>query len=285
MKTADTKAELRSLLERTSHQVKTLGFVPTMGALHEGHLSLVRKSVEECHTTVVSIFVNPTQFNDSEDLKKYPRTLEKDLGLLDQILGPDDVVFCPSEKEIYPEPDRRIFDLDPLDKVMEGKFRPGHFNGVAQVVSRLFEIVKPDKAYFGSKDFQQVAIIRRLVELINARVDIVACPIIREPDGLAMSSRNALLDPQARQEAPLIFQALKFAAKNTPGMQPDEIRDAVSKMIGQAKTMKLEYFEIVGKDNLLPIHAWGHENSYQACIAVWAGKVRLIDNIELVKRK
>ena len=285
MKTADTKAELGFLLERTSHRDEILGFVPTMGALHEGHLSLVRKSVEECHTTVVSIFVNPTQFNDPEDLKKYPRTLENDLGLLEGILGPDDVVFYPSEKEIYPEPDRRIFDLDPLDKVMEGKFRPGHFNGVAQVVSRLFEIVKPDKAYFGSKDYQQVAVIRRLVELINLRVDIVACPIIREPDGLAMSSRNALLEPQARREAPLIFQALKFAAKNSPGMHPDEIRDAVSKMIGQAETMKLEYFEIVGKDNLLPIHTWGHEKSYQACIAVWAGKVRLIDNIELVIRK
>jgi pantoate--beta-alanine ligase len=269
-------------LKRRLYELKavdTIGFVPTMGALHQGHLSLVDVCRSKSDTTVVSIFVNPTQFNDKDDYQRYPRTLEKDLDILERTGC--DIVFTPDALEIYPEKDDRIFDFGALDKVMEGRFRPGHFNGVAQVVSRLFDIVNPDKAFFGQKDFQQISIIRAMVRQLNLTTDIVVCPIVRESDGLAMSSRNALLSASQRAEASRISGALFYAKEQAMKMPiPDVIAEAVRR-INMSSELRVEYLEIVDADTLQPVSSWDGATEMFACIAVQAGKIRLIDNIQL----
>lgn len=264
------KNELRS-------QQKTIGFVPTMGALHNGHISLVNRSVQENDYTIVSIFVNPTQFNDPSDLKKYPRTPEEDLQKLRQ--NGVDIVFMPSVDEIYPEKDERKFDLNGLDGVMEGATREGHFNGVVQVVSKLFQICEPDRAYFGQKDFQQLVIIRHMVDLLNMNVEVVACPIIREKDGLAMSSRNIRLGPAERNEAPKIYQILKEAAGKKDLLSPSQLKLWVGERFKNQCLVELVYFEIVDDKGLKPVMSWEDEQNKVACIAVILGGVRLIDNL------
>jgi pantoate--beta-alanine ligase len=259
---------------------KTVGFVPTMGALHRGHLSLVDICKSMCDVTVASIFVNPTQFNDKEDYQRYPRTPENDMAILEK--AGCDIVFTPAENEIYPETDERIFDFGELDKVMEGKFRPGHFNGVAQVVSRLFDIVNPDKSFFGQKDFQQVSIIKNMVKQLNLTTGIVVCPIVREPDGLAMSSRNVLLLERQRKEAAGISQALFNAQKQAMARRPvSEIKDEAVRQINSSPELRVEYFETVDADTLQPVGEWDDSAEIFACVAVHAGKIRLIDNVQL----
>ncbi|MBC7124672.1 MAG: pantoate--beta-alanine ligase [Bacteroidales bacterium] len=265
------------MLQGFKSEGKSVGFVPTMGALHKGHVSLVERSVAENDITVVSIFVNPTQFNDKNDLKNYPRMPEKDIAMLEA--AGVNVVFMPTESEIYPEPDTRVFDFGMLDKVMEGKFRPGHFNGVAQVVSKLFDIVEPHRAYFGQKDYQQLAIIRAMVRMLGYRIEIVGCPIVREPDGLAMSSRNLLLTPEHRKSAPLIYQTLAEARNKTNELSVKEMIDWVVNRINSDPNLKVEYFELADADSLLPVQGWDHPNGIVGCIAVWAGNIRLIDNM------
>lgn len=261
-----------------------LGFVPTMGALHEGHISLASCAKRDCPVMVVSIYVNPTQFNDKEDLKNYPRTITSDIRLLKKHLRKNDIVFVPDDREIYPEPDKRQFSFGSLDRVMEALHRPGHFNGVAQVVSRLFEIVKPDVAYFGLKDFQQVAVIKSLVRQLNLTVRIEACPIIREKDGLAMSSRNKLLESDIRRRAPVIRKTLVKAAEMIKTKDIAEIREYVKTTIEMEKDFGVEYFEIADDVDLLPVSGRSEmkrDRRYYGCIAVRAGRIRLIDNIEI----
>jgi pantoate--beta-alanine ligase len=256
---------------------KSIGFVPTMGALHAGHISLVQTSKQQNAITVVSIFVNPTQFNNKEDLVRYPRTPDTDLPLLEK--EGCDFVFVPDEKEMYPEPDLRVFSFGNLDKVMEGKFRPGHFNGMAQIVTKLFDIVIPDRAYFGLKDFQQLAIIRKLAADCRYPVDIVACPIVREADGLAMSSRNRRLSPEERQHAALISKTLLKAQKTGASVSPESLKKVVMDTINKDPFLQVEYFEIVDDKTLQPVKSWDKPGIKVGCIAVHAGKVRLIDNI------
>ncbi len=282
MKVASTIKELRTHLEKT--HLFPAGFVPTMGALHNGHLSLVKEAIKECSVTVVSIFVNPTQFNDKEDLKNYPRTIDSDLKMLRKVLREYDVVFTPDTHEIYPEEDKRIFHFGNLDKVMEGLHRPGHFHGVAQVVSRLFEIVKPDVVFFGQKDFQQLTIIRELVRQTGNKVRIVSCPIVREKDGLAMSSRNRLLEPVIRKNAGIIFRTISLAAGMAKDKKISDIKAFIKEAIDQVEGFNIEYFEIVDEVKLIPISSGSdikRETRYFGCIAVRAGKIRLIDNIEI----
>lgn len=279
--TVNKISELKSILQGYRDKGNRIGFVPTMGALHKGHISLVERSVDENDITVVSIFVNPTQFNDTNDLKNYPRMPERDISMLNET-GVD-IVFMPSESEMYPEPDSRVFDFGTLDKVMEGKFRPGHFNGVAQVVSKLFDIVNPHRAYFGEKDYQQLAIIRAMVGMLGYNIEIVGCPIAREPDGLAMSSRNLLLTPEHRQSAPDIYKTLADARNKTDEFSVKEMIIWVEKQINSNPNLRVEYFELVDADTLLPVSSWEHPNRIVGCIAVWAGKVRLIDNLEFKK--
>jgi pantoate--beta-alanine ligase len=262
---------------------KPVGFVPTMGALHEGHLSLVRNAIAECPVVVISIYVNPTQFNDKEDLIKYPRTPEADLKLLQTVLREGDIVFIPGDNEIYPAIDKRVFHFGNLDNVMEAKQRPGHFNGVAQVVSRLFDIVRPDVAYFGQKDFQQVAVVRELVRQLNYHITISAIPIVREPDGLALSSRNRLLDPGIRKDAPVIFKTISEATKMIKEKDVPEIKEYVAININKRKGFEVEYFEITDNIQLVPVASrkeMTKGKKYYGCVAVKAGKIRLIDNVE-----
>jgi pantoate--beta-alanine ligase len=256
---------------------KTIGFVPTMGALHEGHLSLIRISRLQNDYTVASIFVNPTQFNDKSDLAKYPRMPEEDQAMLES--AGCNGVFMPDEKEMYPEPDTRVFDFGDLDKVMEGKYRPGHFNGVAQVVTRFFEIVRPHRAYFGLKDFQQLAIIRKVTTDLHYPVEIVSCPIVRECDGLAMSSRNMLLGKAERKTALVLSQSLFTAKKLKDGHTPAEIKQMVERTLNSSPGIELEYFEIIDGTSLLPAVAWDQQHDVIGCVAARVGKVRLIDNI------
>ncbi len=261
---------------------RPVGFVPTMGALHEGHISLAERAVSENKTAVVSIYVNPTQFNDKNDLKNYPRTLDEDLDLLRQVLRKQDIVFTPADREMYPDEDKRVFSFGNLDKVMEAVQRPGHFNGVAQVVSKLFAMVEPDTAYFGLKDFQQVAVIKDLVRQTGSNISIVACPIIREPDGLALSSRNRLLEPEIRKEAGIIFSAISEAAVMFRDHDIENIASFVKATIEMKKDFSVEYFEIVDEIELLPVKSkelMDRGRKYFGCIAVRAGKIRLIDNI------
>jgi len=269
------------------HELRQPGFVPTMGALHEGHLSLVRAAAECCRMVAVSIFVNPTQFNDPEDLVKYPRTPEADLQMLSGVLRENDFVFSPSVEEIYPEPDTRVFDFGEIGEVMEGAHRPGHFNGVAQVVSRLFDIVRPSAAFFGQKDYQQLTIIRELARRHYPKIEIVACPIVRESDGLAMSSRNKRLLPRHRERAGEIYRTLIAAAAMASDFEPSEIKEFVADRINMIPDFRLEYFEIVEDATLKPVASvWemSPEKNYYGCIALWAGEVRLIDNIEISLR-
>lgn len=273
----DKISDLKTMLQGFRSEGKSIGFVPTMGALHKGHVSLVERSVAENDITVVSIFVNPTQFNDKNDLMNYPRMPEKDIAMLEA--AGVNVVFMPTESEIYPEPDTRVFDFGMLNKVMEGKFRPGHFNGVAQVVSKLFDIVEPHRAYFGQKDYQQLSIIRAMVRMLGYRIEIVGCPIVREPDGLAMSSRNLLLTPEHRKSAPLIYQTLAEARNKTNEFSVKDVIDWVVNRINSDPNLKVEYFELADADSLLPVLGWDHPNGIVGCIAVWAGNIRLIDNM------
>jgi pantoate--beta-alanine ligase len=270
--------ELKSRLSELK-QNKTIGFVPTMGALHQGHLSLVSLCKSLCDVAVVSIFVNPTQFNDRSDYQRYPRTVEKDVEILKN--AGCDIIFTPTETEIYPEKDTRIFDFGDLDKIMEGKFRPGHFNGVAQVVSRLFDIVQPDKAFFGQKDFQQVSIIKNMVQQLRLTTEIVVAPIIREQDGLAMSSRNMLLTENQRTEAATIFQALLYAKEQAVKMPVEDIKNEVIRRINLSPELDVEYLEIVDAGTLQSVSDLNAAKEIFACVAVHAGKIRLIDNIQL----
>ena len=258
---------------------KTIGFVPTMGALHEGHLSLVRQAKATADVVVVSIFVNPTQFNNPDDLKHYPRDTATDIKKLESAGA--DIIFVPSEEEIYPQPDTRVFDFGAMDKVMEGFYRPGHFNGVAQVVDRLFRLVQPHSAFFGEKDFQQLAIINALVAQEQLPVRIVSCPIVREPDGLAMSSRNLLLSATQRAHAPLIYETLKAAADKVEHTTIPALKQWVQSTIDADPVLETEYAEIVDAHSLQPINEWTAADHVQLCIAVYARPVRLIDNIRL----
>lgn len=277
MQVFNTKNELIATLETYRNEGKIIGFVPTMGALHEGHLSLVKESKSNSDITVVSIFVNPTQFNDPEDLKRYPRTLEKDLDLLKTVNC--DLVFAPSVLEIYPEPDTRKFDFGYLESIMEGAKRPGHFNGVGQVVSRLFDVVQPHKAFFGMKDFQQVAIIKNMVKQLNYSVEIIPCPIIREESGLAKSSRNTLLEENYKKNAPHIYATLKKACTFVPEMKVEELKKWITDEINSNPFLEVEYVEIVDDTTLKIVEDWSEPGTKVACVAVYAGKIRLIDNI------
>ena len=278
MKLVHTIQELRAELDIQRKAGKKIGLVPTMGALHEGHASLVRRAVAENEVVVVSDFVNPTQFNDKNDLLKYPRTLEADCELLEKEGAA--YVFAPSVEEVYPEPDTRQFSYAPLDTVMEGKYRPGHFNGVCQIVSKLFMMVEPDNAYFGEKDFQQLAIIREMVKQMNFPLEIVGCPIVREADGLALSSRNARLSEEERQQAlnisKTLFQSKEYATTHTV----EETQKFVEDSIAAAEGLELEYFELVDGTTLQKISTWDETNYAVGCITVYCGEVRLIDNIK-----
>lgn len=277
MQVLKSKNELVSLIDSYKKEGKTVGFVPTMGALHNGHLSLVKECKKNSDVTVVSIFVNPTQFNDLEDLKRYPRTLDKDTELLKSVNC--DLVFAPSVEEIYPEPDTRKFDFGYIESVMEGAKRPGHFNGVGQVVSRLFDIVQPDKAFFGMKDFQQVAIIKNMVKQLNYNIQIVPCPIIREESGLALSSRNTLLDEDHKKNAPHIYATLKKARNLASEMSVSDLKKWITDEINSNPYLETEYVEIVDDTTLKVTENWKEEGIKVACVAVYAGKIRLIDNI------
>ncbi len=277
MKTFDKIIDLKQAL--ATHDAKEVGFVPTMGALHAGHRSLVEKARRECGVVVVSVFVNPTQFNDKNDLRNYPRTPEADAAVLEAAGA--DYVLMPSVEEVYPEPDTRQFDFGQIDKVMEGATRPGHFNGVAQVVSRLFDIVKPAKAYFGEKDFQQIAVIKAMVKQLNLDVEIVECPIIRDTDGLALSSRNTLLDKEHRAAAPEIYAALKQCAAKSAELTPAQLTEWVTEEVERSGLMKVIYFQAVDALSLQQVASWDESDRIQGCIAVQAGDIRLIDNVKI----
>ena len=277
MKTFTKVNELREALGAVRNG--KIGFVPTMGALHEGHISLVNRARKECDAVVVSVFVNPTQFNDKTDLKNYPRTPEADAAMLAEA-GVEFVLF-PTVEEIYPEPDTRVFDFGLIDKVMEGATRPGHFNGVAQVVSRLFAIVEPDKAYFGEKDFQQIAVIRAMVGQLGLKVEIVDCPIVRDSDGLARSSRNTLLDKEHREAAPHIYEVLSAAVRKVGEMLPSELSEWVVREVERNPLLKVIYFQAVDASTMQQVQTWEESERVQGCIAVQAGAIRLIDNIKL----
>lgn len=277
METITNSEELRRALG--SRNRSGIGFVPTMGALHAGHRSLVERARRECATVVVSVFVNPTQFNDKTDLKNYPRTPEADLRLLEEVGA--DYVFMPSVEEVYPEPDTRTFDFGMIDKVMEGATRPGHFNGVAQVVSRLFDLVKPAKAYFGEKDFQQIAVIREMVRQLRIPVEIIPCPIVRGEDGLALSSRNTLLDTDHRTAAPYIYKVLKAAVEKSHQTTPDQLTAWVTEQVESDPLLKVIYFQTVDAATMQQVRTWEESPAVQGCIAVQAGDIRLIDNIKL----
>lgn len=278
MKLIQTIQELRTELDALRKEGKTIGLVPTMGALHAGHASLVKRAVAENDVVVVSDFVNPTQFNDKNDLLKYPRTLDADCKLLEECGA--SFVFAPSVEEIYPEPDTRQFSYAPLDTVMEGKFRPGHFNGVCQIVSKLFLIVESTRAYFGEKDFQQLAIIREMVRKYPFNLEIVGCPIVREADGLALSSRNARLSDeqriQALQISKTLFASVEYAQTHTLA----ETKAFVESAISTAEGLRLEYFEIVDGNSLQTVCDWKDGSYIVGCITVFCGEVRLIDNIK-----
>ncbi len=276
MKIFEKVAQLQTELQpcRTS----VIGFVPTMGALHSGHASLVKRARKECDVVVVSLFVNPTQFNDKGDLATYPRTPEADAALLESVGA--DYILMPSVEEIYPTEDTRTFDFGEKDKVMEGASRPGHFNGVAQVVSRLFDIVKPNRAYFGEKDFQQIAIIRAMVDMLNLDVEIIDCPIVRDVDGLALSSRNMLLTPDHRAAAPEIFRALSNGVELSHSATVAEVIESVISQINANPLLDVIYFQIVDSLSLRDVTSWDESSAIQGCITVKAGDVRLIDNIK-----
>ncbi|MEA2106731.1 MAG: pantoate--beta-alanine ligase [Bacteroidota bacterium] len=277
MKILKKKTEVIAELSLLKQQGKSIGFVPTMGALHQGHLSLIECSNKKDDITVVSIFVNPTQFNNPKDFEKYPRILEDDLEQLKKIKC--DLLFVPSNEEIYPEEDKREFDFGQLDKVMEGAHRPGHFKGVGLVVSKLFEIINPDRAYFGEKDFQQIAIVKQLTKNLNFPIEIVSCPIIREKDGLAMSSRNMRLTNEQRKNVPLIAKTLFEAREKAKSLSVKETQEWVINTINNNPYLDVEYFEIVDENTLRSVENWNQSENKRGCIAVNVGDIRLIDNI------
>ena len=274
--------DLRQRLQELRAAGKTIGLVPTMGALHEGHASLVDRSVKENDVTVVSIFLNPTQFNDKSDLERYPRTLEADCVLL-QHHGAS-IVFAPSVEEVYPEPDTRVFSYPPTDSVMEGAFRPGHFNGVCQIVSKLFDYVDADRAYFGEKDFQQIAVIRRMVADLGFRVQIVPCPVIREDSGLARSSRNELLAPEERTLAARIYRIMQESKGMVPSRTVQEVHDYVVASIDAIEGLKVQYYSIVDGETLAEVSDWTSAPHVVGCITVFCGAtpIRLIDHIRYI---
>ena len=279
MRIVSSVYELSVFLSKLSKK-DTLGFVPTMGALHQGHVSLVKKSLRQNSLSLCSIFVNPTQFDNKSDLKNYPNRLEEDIKLLKEIGC--DIVFTPSIKEIYPDGlPTKEYDFGQLDKVMEGANRSGHFNGVAMVVSRLFEIVQPQKAYFGKKDFQQLAIIRCLAAQKFKNIEIVPCCTLREKDGLAMSSRNLLLSKRYRAAAPRIYQRLLSVQKRSKNNTVSELRAWMKGVFEKDGDLVLEYFEIADAISLNKSNNWSDSPIHVACLAVQAGTTRLIDNILL----
>lgn len=296
--------------EKESSKI-TVGFVPTMGALHQGHISLVNRSISKTDITVVSIFVNPTQFNNASDLEKYPRDVESDSKLLEA--AGVDVVFVPESSEIYPEGldftgnmpktttsdashTSENFEFDGLDQFGEGPRRPGHFFGVVQVVTRLFDIVKPDFAFFGEKDFQQLAIIKHIVKKLDYKIKIEACPTLREIDGLAMSSRNMLLTPEQRRITPEIYRILllsreylteilssgKQKEESKISITPRDLSEKIIEQINAVEGLKVEYAELLDSNNLQPVHVWNEAKEVQLCVAVYAGQIRLIDNIKMI---
>ena len=287
MKVIQKIVELQNELFSYRKNNKTIGLVPTMGALHAGHASLVKQSVKENDVTVVSVFLNPTQFNDKGDLERYPRTLEADCQLLEACGA--DYVFAPTVEDIYPKPDNRQFEFSPQSTVMEGAKRPGHFKGVCQVVSRLFYIVRPDRAYFGEKDWQQIAVIKRLVDFIGMKdsITIVECPIVREQDGLAMSSRNMLLTADERAIAPKIYEALRKSVDYSRSHSVAETQEKVVNEINTVDGLEVEYFEIVDGKTLLAVDDWTSEHGVVGCITVYCGMtpIRLIDHIRYRKGK
>jgi pantoate--beta-alanine ligase len=270
-------SELQKLLDAARQKNETIGLVPTMGALHEGHASLVRRSVSENDVTVVSVFLNPTQFNDKKDLEKYPRTLDADCRLLEECGA--QIVFAPSVEEIYPEPDTRQFSYPPTDSVMEGAFRPGHFNGVCQIVSKLFQYVQPDRAYFGEKDFQQIAVIRRMVDDLGFKLEIVPCPVVREESGLAMSSRNTLLTDEERLLAANIYRVMKDSLSLNASVS--DTHDYVVRTLDAIPGLKVQYYSIVDGLTLADVDSWDDAESIVGCITVFCGAIpiRLIDHI------
>lgn len=282
MKILRTVAELRDVARRERANGKTIGLVPTMGALHNGHLTLIDRSKKQNDTTIVSIFVNPTQFNNPSDLATYPRTEEADVAKLET--RNVDYAFIPSVEEVYPNEDNRVFDLGTVATVMEGAMRPGHFNGVAQIVSKLFEWALPHRAYFGEKDFQQIAVIKRLREIGNYDLEIVECPIDREDDGLARSSRNVRLTPEQRNIAPAIFKTLRDSLQwKKEGLSPVEISQRIEHTLNALPHMRVEYYTISASNSLEPLDNWDTTPDGQypvGCIAVYCGDVRLIDNIK-----
>lgn len=270
-------AHLKSI--KTSHS--TIGLVPTMGALHQGHLSLMQQSMATNDTTVVSIFVNPTQFNNPEDLAKYPRTLDDDINII-RTLCTEIIVYAPPTEDLYEgEPSSQEFDFDGLENQMEGQFRPGHFNGVGTIVKRLFEIVQPTNAYFGEKDFQQLQIIKKMVAKNKMEVVVIGCPIYREPNQLAMSSRNALLSPQERQDAAIIYKTLIDSKEKFQKCSAKIVTDEVAKVFQNNPSFTLEYYQIADEKTLLPCKRKSKNKKYRAFIAVFVNNIRLIDTISL----
>ena len=280
MKIFDNIVDLQNELFYLRKANKKIGLVPTMGALHQGHASLVKQCVADNDITIVSVFLNPTQFNDPKDLERYPRTFEEDCKILNEVGA--DIVFAPTPKEMYPTPDNRHFEFPPTSTVMEGAKRPGHFNGVCQVVSRLFYITKPHNAYFGEKDWQQICVIKQLVKYLNLDINIIECPIIREESGLAMSSRNALLTSEERAIAANIYRILKESVTKKDSLSVDELQQEVINSINAIDQLEVEYFEIVDGNTLETVHSWNDSPYIVGCITVYCGAtpIRLIDNIK-----
>lgn len=279
MKVIRTVEELKSVVGALKAEGKSVGLVPTMGALHDGHVSLMEKARGDNDAVVVSVFVNPTQFNNPDDLRTYPRTEEADCARMRD--AGVDIAFIPSVEEIYPEPDNRVFDLGKVAEVMEGAMRPGHFNGVAQIVSKLFRMVEPTRAYFGEKDFQQIAVIRRMVEIEGFKnLEIVDCPIKREADGLALSSRNVRLTPHQREIAPNIHRIMVESLDKARDCSVEEVKRSVIDAVNAYPEMDVEYYEIVNAADMQPITDWSQATQAVGCITVYLGDVRLIDNIK-----
>lgn len=280
MKIFDNIVDLQNELFYLRKANKKIGLVPTMGALHQGHASLVKQCVADNDITIVSVFLNPTQFNDPKDLERYPRTFEEDCKILNEVGA--DIVFAPTPKEMYPTPDNRHFEFPPTSTVMEGAKRPGHFNGVCQVVSRLFYITKPHNAYFGEKDWQQICVIKQLVKYLNLDINIIECPIIREESGLAMSSRNALLTSEERTIATNIYRILKESITKKDCLSVDELQQEVINSINAVDQLEVEYFEIVDGNTLETVHSWNDSPYIVGCITVYCGAtpIRLIDHIK-----
>ena len=281
MKVFSGKKALKKHLQGSRNEGKKIGLVPTMGALHKGHLSLVKSALKQNDLVVISIFVNPTQFNNKQDLEKYPRTLDADIELLKTVSG-ELVVYSPTVEDIYEGHTKAVkFDFDGLEEEMEGRFRKGHFDGVGTIVKRLFEIVEPDKSYFGEKDFQQLAIIKKLASKYKLPVTVVGCPILREQDGLAMSSRNVRLKSDYRKAAPFIYKTLKAAKEKFGTKSANYVTQWVEKQFSKEPLLELEYFTVANSKTLRPVARKSKKNEYRAFIAVFAGDVRLIDNIAL----